>query len=93
MNRADMASLSPGTLMRSHLIEYEVQRGTKRLYFVGGTSHSIKHSICTEHFVDLVALQRAFPAFLLRRFARPLMLEKTFLVQALANPRLKWQPW
>ena len=67
--------------------------GTKRLCFVGGTSHSIKHSIGPEHFVDLVALRRAFPAFLLRRFARPLMLEKTFLVQTLGDPKLKWQPW
>jgi hypothetical protein len=93
MNRADMTSFSLGTLMRSHLIEHEVQRGTKRLCFVGGTSHSIKHSIGPEHFVDLVALRRAFPAFLLRRFARPLMLEKTFLVQTLGDPKLKWQPW
>jgi hypothetical protein len=93
MNRADMSSHSLGTVMRSHLIEHEVQRGSKRLYLVGGTSHSMKYAFGHEHFVDLVALQRALPAFLLRRFARPLMLENTFLVQALANPKLKWQPW
>lgn len=93
MNRADMASFSLGTLMRSHLIEHEIERGSKRLYLVGGTSHSMKHAFGTEHFVDLVTLRRALPAFLLRRFARPLMLENTFLVQAIADPKLKWQPW
>jgi hypothetical protein len=93
MNRADMTKFSLGTLMRSHLLEYEVQRGSKRLYLVGGTSHSMKFAFGTEHFVDLVALRRALPAFLLRRFARPLMLEETFLVQTLADPKLKWEPW
>ena len=93
MNRADMAEFSLGTLMRSHLLEYEVQRGSRRLYLVGGTSHSMKYAFGMEHFVDLVALQRALPAFLLRRFARPLMLEETFLVQTLGDPKLKWQPW
>ena len=93
MNRADMTEFSLGTLMRSHLLEYEVRRGSRRLYLVGGTSHSMKYAFGTEHFVDLVALQRALPAFLLRRFARPLMLEETFLVQTLADPKLKWEPW
>lgn len=93
MNRADMTEFSLGTLMRSHLLEYEVERGSKRLYLVGGTSHSMKYAFGTEHFVDLVALRRALPAFLLRRFARPLMLEETFLVQTLADPKLKWEPW
>ena len=93
LNRADMASFSLGTLMRSHLLEHEIQRGSKRLYLVGGTSHSMKYAFGTEHFIDLVTLRRALPTFLLRRFGRPLMMEGTFLVQALANPELKWQPW
>ena len=93
MNRADMTSFSLGTLMRSHLLEHEVERGCKRLYLVGGTSHSMKFAFGMEHFVDLVTLRRALPAFLLRRFARPLMLEETFLVQAIADPKLKWEHW
>ena len=93
MNRTDMTSFSLGTLMRSHLLEHEVERGSKRLYLVGGTSHSMKFAFGMEHFVDLVTLRRALPAFLLRRFARPLMLEETFLVQAIADPKLKWEPW
>jgi hypothetical protein len=93
MNRADMTQFSLGTLMRSHLLEHEVERGSKRLYLVGGTSHSMKFAFGTEHFVDLVTLRRAVPAFLLRRFARPLMLEETFLVKAIADPKLKWEPW
>lgn len=93
MNRADMAEFSLGTLMRSHLIEHEIEKGSRRLYLVGGTSHSMKHAFGMEHFVDLVALRRALPSFLLRRFGRPLMLEGTFLVQTVADPNLKWQPW
>jgi hypothetical protein len=93
MNRADRTEFSLGTLMRSHLIEHEIQKGSRRLYLVGGTSHSMKHAFGTEHFVDLVALCRGLPAFLLRRFGRPLMLEGTFLVQTVADPKLKWQPW
>jgi hypothetical protein len=93
MNRAGMTKHSLGTLMRSHLIEYELQKGSRRLYFVGGTTDSMKYSIGSEYFVDLVAWRRALLAFLLNRFARPLMLEKTFLVQTLADPKLNWQPW
>jgi hypothetical protein len=93
MNRADMTAFSLGTLMRSHLLEHEVERGSKRLYLVGGTSHSMKFAFGMEHFVDLITLRRALPAFLLRRFARPLMLEETFLVQAIADPKLKWEHW
>lgn len=93
MNRSDMAAFSLGTLMRSHLIEHEVERGSRRLYLVGGTSHSMKHAFGTEHFVDMVALRRALPAFIRSRFARRVMLENTFLVQAIADPKLKWQTW
>ncbi len=93
MNRADMGPLSLGTLMRSHLIEHEVERGSKRLYLVGGTSHSMKYAFGSEHFVDFVAVRGVLPAFLLRHFARPLMSENTFLVQAFADPKLNWQSW
>jgi hypothetical protein len=93
MNRTDMGALSLGTLMRSHLIEHEVERGSKRLYLVGGTSHSMKYAFGSEHFVDFVAVRGALLAFLLRRFARPLMSENTFLVQAFADPNLNWQSW
>lgn len=93
MNRADMTAFSLSTLMRSHLIEHESERGSRRLYFVGGTSHTMRHSLIREQFVDLVVMRRSLPAFLLRRFARPLMLEKTFLIQTLVDPKLKWQRW
>jgi hypothetical protein len=93
MNRVDMADHSPGTLMRSHLLEHEVELGSRRLYLVGGTSHSMKHAFGVEHFVDLVAMRSALPGLLLRRLARPQMLENTFLLQTLANPKLEWERW
>ena len=93
MNRAGLTDYSLSTLMRSHLLEHEVGRGCKRLYFVGGTSHTMKYSQSTEYFLDLVTLRYSLSAFFLRRFARPLMLEHAFLVQAVGDPKLIWNRW
>jgi hypothetical protein len=93
MNRNDMAQYSLRTLMRSHLLEHEVKRGSKRLYLVGGTSHSIKLSQGTDYFVDLVALRFPLPGFVLRLVSRTRMLEQAFLVRALTDPKLKWKRW
>ena len=93
MNRAGLTKSSLSTLMRSHLFEHEVEHGCRRLYFVGGTPHSMKHSQAIEPFVDFVAVRSRLLALFLRRLARPLMGEKTFLVQTLADPKLKWHSW
>jgi hypothetical protein len=93
MNRAGLTKSSLSTLMRSHLFEHEVEHGCRRLYFVGGTPHSMKHSQAIELFVDFVAVRSRVPAFFLRRLARPLIWEQTFLVETLADPKLKWYPW
>ena len=93
MNRAGLTKSSLSTLMRSHLFEHEVEHGCRRLYFVGGTPHSMKHSQAIELFVDFVAVRSRLLAFFLRRLARPLMGEKTFLVQTLADPKLRWHSW
>lgn len=93
MNRAGLTKSSLSTLMRSHLFEHEVNRGCRRLYFVGGTPHSMKHSQAIEQYVDFVAVRSRLLAFFLRRLARPLMGEQTFLVQTLADPKLSWHTW
>jgi hypothetical protein len=93
MNRAGLTKSSLSTLMRSHLFEHEVEHGCRRLYFVGGTPHSMKHSQAIELFVDFVAVRSRLLAFFLRRLARPLIGEKTFLVQTLADPKLRWHSW
>jgi hypothetical protein len=57
MNRADMPSYYLSTVMRSHLIEHEVKRRTKRIYFVGGTPQSMSTALIPAGGIaDLVVL-------------------------------------
>lgn len=57
VNRHDMKPYSLGTVMRSFLIEHELKRGTRRLYFEGGTSHSMSHSFVQEKCTDLFVMR------------------------------------
>jgi hypothetical protein len=57
INRHDMKPYSLGTVMRSFLIEHELNRGTRRLYFEGGTSHSMSHSFVQEKCTDLFVMR------------------------------------
>lgn len=90
MNRADMPSYSLCTLMRSHLIDYEVARGSRRVYFVGGTGHSISSALIPEvKIADLLVIQFGLPRWALRRVARP----DSFVREMLSNTALQWHPW
>jgi hypothetical protein len=91
MNRGGLAKYSVGTVIRSYLIEYEIAIGTKKLFFEGGTPHSMRHSFLSEEAMDIVVMNRSLPVFLLRRFARWLHPEKNFLLQTLISPAVKWQ--
>jgi hypothetical protein len=90
MNRADMPNYSLCTVMRSHLIDYEVQRRSKRVYFVGGTTHSIRSALIPEvKIADLVVLHPWLPRWALKRMARP----DSFVREMLSNTALEWHPW
>jgi hypothetical protein len=90
MNRADMPSYSLCTLMRSHLIEHEVKCKTRRIYFVGGTSHSIRTAMVPEvKIADLVVLHYKLPRKALCRMARP----DSFAREMLSNTALEWHRW
>lgn len=90
MNRADMSSHSLCTLMRSHLIEYEVNRKTRKIYFVGGTGHSIRTALIPEVKVaDLMVLNGWVPRRLLLKLAPP----DSFVGEMLANTALEWHRW
>lgn len=89
MNRSGLAKYSVGTVIRSYLIEYEITTGTKKLFFEGGTPHTMRHSFLTEEAMDIVVINRSL--FRLRNAARWLHLEKNFLVQTLMSPTVKWQ--
>jgi hypothetical protein len=91
MNRGGLAKYSVGTVIRSYLIEHEIAIGMEKLFFEGGTPHSMRHSFLSEEAMDIVVMNRSLPVFLLRRFAKWLRPEKNFLLQTLMSPAVKWQ--
>jgi len=91
MNRSGLAKLSVGTVIRSYLIEHEIANGMQKLFFEGGTPHSMRHSFLSEQAMDIVVLNRSLPVFLLRNMARWLRPERNFLLQTLMSPAVKWQ--
>jgi len=91
MNRDGLAKHSVGTVIRSYLIEHEIAIGMRRLFFEGGTPHSMRHSFLSEEAMDIVVMNRSLPVFLLRSMARWLRPEKNFLLQTLMSPAVKWQ--
>lgn len=91
MNRSSMARYSIGTVIRSYLIEHEVALGMKRLFFEGGTPHTIRHSFVPETAVDIIATRRSTIVSMLRRGTALLRLRNNFLLQVLVNPTLQWE--
>jgi hypothetical protein len=91
MNRAGLAKYSVGTVIRSYLIEYEIAIGTDKLFFEGGTPHTMRHSFLSEEAMDIVVMNRSLFVFLLVKCARWLRPEKNFLLQTLMSPAVKWQ--
>jgi hypothetical protein len=91
MNRSGLAKYSVGTVIRSYLIEHEIAMGMEKLFFEGGTPHSMRHAFLSEEAMDIVVMNRSLPVFLLRSFARWLRPEKNFLLQTLMSPAVKWQ--
>lgn len=91
LNRDGLSRYSVGTLIRSYLMEHEIAIGTRELFFEGGTPHSMRYSFLSEKAMDIVVMNRSLFVFLLRRSARWLRPEKSFLLQTLRNPAIKWQ--
>ena len=93
LNRTDLPNFSLSTLMRSHHIEYEASRGAKGIHFLGGTPHTIQHSLEKEKVFGVVVLRQLLPAALLRPLMYPIRLEHHFLIKTLTDTQLKWQTW
>jgi hypothetical protein len=72
-------------------MEHEIAIGMEKLFFEGGTPHSMRHSFLSEEAMDIVVMNRSLSVFLLRSFARWLHPEKNFLLQTLMSPAVKWQ--
>jgi hypothetical protein len=91
VNRRGLEKYSVGTVIRSYLIEHEIRMGKDRLFFEGGTPHSIRHAFLAEKAMDIMVLNRSPFALLLRTWAQWFRPKKNFLLQTLSNPDLKWE--
>lgn len=91
INRAGMDRLSLGTAMRCYFLENEVALRTQRLYFEGGTPHTMRHSFLTEKAVDIMALRPSWRVGVLRLFSRTSYGKRNFLLQTLADESIEWQ--
>ncbi len=90
VNRGGMERLSLGTAMRSYFLENEAALGTERLYFEGGTPHTMRHSLLTEKAVDVLAMRRGLDVHMIRALARSNWIKKNFLLQMLADSTIRW---
>jgi hypothetical protein len=91
MNRGGLERYSVGTVIRAYLIEHEINIGTSRLYFEGGTPHSMRHAFVSEKAVDIVVAKRSLFVSLLRRVAHWSPPRNNFLLQTLVDPALHWE--
>ncbi|MBB5345563.1 hypothetical protein HDF10_003557 [Edaphobacter lichenicola] len=91
MNRSGLERYSVGTMIRSYLIEYEIEIGTSRLFFEGGTPHSMRHAFLSEKAVDIVVAKQSLFVSLLRRVAHWSPPRNNFLLQTLVDPALRWE--
>jgi len=91
MNRGGLEKYSVGTVIRAYLIEHEIEIGTSRLFFEGGTPHSMRHTFASEKAVDIVVAQQSLFVSLLRGIAHWSPPKNNFLLQTLVDPALRWE--
>jgi hypothetical protein len=92
VNRDGYPTHSLSSVMRSYCIEHEVERGMKRLYFEGGTAHSIHHAFVREELVDLVAVRRSAVARVMKAVAKRRVSPDNELADVLKDPETVWLP-
>jgi len=96
MNTAGYEKESLCTVMRSMLIEHEVEHGTRRIVFYGGTTHSMRHAFEQETVCDLLVRRHSVQGAALRMAAR-LFAKRTgangqanFFARTLCGDDLTW---
>jgi hypothetical protein len=89
VNCSDWAAYSPSTLIRGYLIEHEVQLGTQRILFEGGTQQSIRSAFTQEVVTDMIAARRGWAVWA-SRLSRSVRGKKMFLASTLSSPTLQW---
>ncbi|MCU1224799.1 MAG: hypothetical protein JWQ42_2892 [Edaphobacter sp.] len=90
MNRSDLPEHSLSTVMRAYLIEHEILQGTTRLYFEGGTTHSMNHSFIPERSTDLIVMRRSPFAAVIPILAKCFLPPENMLLQVLSDENLQW---
>lgn len=90
MNRAGLSAYSLSTVMRSYCMENEIGRGMKRLYFEGGTAHSLNHSFVKEELMDLVVVRRSIVAKVMKMMAKRTVSPDNELADVLKDPGTVW---
>jgi hypothetical protein len=93
LNLAGMPRYSLTTVMRSFLMEFEVDQRTTKLIFEGGTPHPMRHSLKSVSVVDMIVQRKSPSAWLLRKFSRWIFPEKNFLGHTLRDDHLRWTDW
>ena len=93
MNRSDLPNHSLCIVLRSFLIQHEVEQGTRRFYIEGGTPHPIGRSFAPEPIAELTVRRRSAYASLLRHVAARAYVQKNYLAQILRDRELAWHPW
>lgn len=69
LNRSDLHDYSICTAMRAFLLEHSVEQRFRRLYFIGGTTHSMGNALVREWIVDLIVSRTTFPRAFMNRLA------------------------
>ena len=90
MNRAGLSAYSLSTVMRSYCMENEIGRGMKRLYFEGGTAHSLNHSFVKEQLMDLVVVRKSVIAKVMKMMAKRTVSPDNELADVLKDPCTVW---
>jgi len=97
LNAAGYEKLSIGTAMRSYFLEHEVERGTRKLIYYGGTPHSMGNSFEHEETTDLIVRRRSLRATVIHALVRLLALLpaqvgiNSLLVQTMSSNDLHWR--
>ena len=97
MNATGYEKFSVGTAMRSYFLQHEVERGTKKLIYYGGTPHSMRNSFEREEVTDLLVRRRSLRSAALLGAVRLLASLRSFvrinsqLVQTAGSAQLDWR--
>jgi hypothetical protein len=93
LNRHDLLPYSLSTVLRSALIEHEIELGTTRLYVSGGTTQRIGSYFAEETLCELTVRRRSRYAELLVRLIRRFKPEKNPVAEIVSDAGRTWYPW